>query len=106
MRTAGVEVITIISAITSALGVGAIISGTVSRKMAKAEKEAAEKEKDRAKEIILLLTGIKAAGALSYATAVALKRGHANGEVEKGVEAYEEWDQKLDKFLIEQSATQ
>ena len=98
------DAVTIISCITSALGVGAIISGTISRRITKAEEDAAEKEKARTKEIVLLLTGIKAAGALSYATAVALKRGHANGEVEKGVEAYEEWEQELDKFLIEQSA--
>lgn len=98
------DAVTIISCITSALGVGAIISGTISRRITKAEEDAAEKEKARTKEIVLLLTGIKAAGALSYATAVALKRGHANGEVEKGVEAYEEWEQELDKFLIKQSA--
>lgn len=104
MRTAGVEVITIFSAITSALGVGAIISGVIARKLTKAEKGAEEKEAARTKEMILLLTGVKAAGALSYATAVAIKRGHANGEVEKGVEAYEEWEQQLEKFLIEQSA--
>ena len=98
------DAMAIISAVTSALGVGAIISGMISRKLTRAEEEAAEKEMARSKEIVLLLTGIKAAGALSYATAVALKRGYANGEVEKGVEAYEEWEQELDKFLIEQSA--
>ena len=100
------DAVTILSTLTSALGVGAVISGVISRRLTRAEEEAAEKEKARAKEIVLLLTGIKAAGALSYATAVALKRGHANGEVEKGVEAYEEWEQELDKFLIEQSAKQ
>ncbi len=98
------EIITIISAITSALGVGAIISGGINRRMTKAEKDAEKKDAARTKEMILLLTGVKAAGALSYATAVAIKRGHANGEVEKGVEAYETWEQQLDKFLIEQSA--
>lgn len=96
--------VTIFSCIMSALGVGAIISGTINRRMTKAEKEQEEKEKAKSKEIVLLLTGIKATGALSYATAVALKRGHANGEVEKGVKAYEEWEQELDSFLIEQSA--
>ena len=96
--------VAIITAITSALGVGAIISSMINRRLTRAEEEQAEKEKARTKEIVLLLTGIKAAGALSYATAVALKRGYANGEVEKGVEAYEEWEQELDTFLIEQSA--
>ena len=98
------DAITIISCITSALGVGAIISGTISRKLTKAEQDAEEKEKARSNETVLILSGIKAAGALSYATAVALKRGHANGEVEQGVEAYKQWEQDLDKFLMEQAA--
>ena len=98
------DVITIISCIASTIGVGGIIGGAISRRLTRSEKAAEEKEKARTKETVLLLTGIKAAGALSYATAVALKRGHANGEVEKGVKAYEEWEQELDTFLIEQSA--
>lgn len=97
------DALTIISCIASTIGVGGIIGGVISRRLTRAEAAAEEKEKARTHETVLLLTGIKAAGALSYATAVALKRGHANGEVEKGVEAYEEWEQELDKFLIEQS---
>lgn len=98
------DIVPIISCISSAIGVGAIISGVISRKLTKAEREADEKEEARTKEMILLLTGVKAAGALSYASAVALKRGHANGEVEKGAEVYEKWEKDLDKFLVEQAA--
>ena len=98
------DIIPIISCISSAIGVGAIISGVISRKLTKAEREAEEKEEARTKEMILLLTGVKAAGALSYASAVALKRGHANGEVEKGTEVYEKWEKDLDNFLVEQAA--
>lgn len=103
MRTAGVNIITLISVIASTLGVGATIAGIINRRLAKVEAEAEEKEKARAAEMVLLLTGIKAAGSLSYASAIALKRGHANGEVEAGVKDYEEWSKKLDDFLIQQS---
>lgn len=98
------NIITIISCITSTLGVGAIISGVVSRKLSKAEQNADEKEKARTEEIVLILSGIKATGALSYATAMALKRGHANGEVEKGIESYTAWEKELDTFMMEQTA--
>lgn len=98
--------ITIISAILSALGVGAIVSGAINRRLAKAEKTADEKQAAQTREIILLLQGVKAAGALGYATAVAMKRGSANGEVEKGVDQYEQYTAELDRFLIEQSAKQ
>lgn len=100
------DIITIISCITSALGVGAFISGTINRRLAKQEAEAQEKEKARQEETVLLLKGIKATGALSYATAVALKRGHANGEVEAGVEEYKTWEKDIDDFLIKQSTRQ
>lgn len=102
VRTA--DALTIISCIMSALGVGAIVSGVISRRLIKAERAAEEKEEARAEEMILLLTGVKAAGALSYATAVAIKRGYANGEVEKGVQEYTAWEKELDKFLIKQTS--
>ena len=90
----------------SALGVGAIVSGAINRRLSKVEKAAEDKREAQTKEVVLLLQGVKAAGALSYATAVAMKRGHANGEVEKGVEQYEEYTAELDRFLIERSAKQ
>lgn len=94
----------VVSVAISALGVGAIVSGAVNRRLTKAEQAAEEKRKAQEKETVLLLQGVKAAGALSYATAVAMKRGYANGEVEKGVQQYEEYTAELDRFLIEQSA--
>lgn len=98
------DIQSIVSVAISALGVGAIVSGAINRRLSKSEKAAEEKQKAQTKETMLLLQGVKAAGALSYATAVAMKRGHANGEVEKGVEQYEQYTAELDKFLIEQSA--
>ncbi len=40
---------------------------------------------------------------LAYATAVALRRGRANGEVEEGVEAYETARKKYLDFLNRQA---
>lgn len=94
----------VISVGISALGVGAVVSGAINRKLMKAEAAAEKKREAQQRETMLLLQGVKAAGALSYATAVAIKRGHANGEVEKGVQQYEDYTAELDKFLIEQSA--
>lgn len=98
------DLITIISVAVSTLGVGAIISGTINRKLEKEEKKAEEKEKVRTKEMVLLLTGIKAAGALSYATAKALQKGQPNGEVEKEIENFENFNKDLEAFLIKESA--
>lgn len=96
------DALTIISCIASTVGVGGIIGGIVSRRLARSEQAQEEAEKARARENVLILSGLKATGALSYATAIALKRGYANGEVEKGVEAYESWQQDLDTFLMVQ----
>jgi hypothetical protein len=41
---------------------------------------------------------------MSYAVAMALKRGHANGEVEEAIEAYEEARKKYLDFLNEHAA--
>lgn len=98
------DAVAIVSCIASALGVGAIVSGFLNRKLAKAAQRAEEDEKTRQHETVLILKGVKASGALSYATAMAIKRGHANGEVEKGVEAYEEWEKDIDSFLVEEAA--
>lgn len=50
-----------------------------------ANKECLERRKT---ESLLSLEMITASADLSYATAVAVKRGYANGEVEVGVDAY------------------
>ena len=50
--------------------------------------EARERESQRLKSESLRISLLLAAAKLSYATAMAIKRGHANGEVEVGVDAY------------------
>lgn len=46
-------------------------------------------EDNRLKSERLRISLLLAAAKLSYATAMAMKRGHANGEVEAGVEQYQ-----------------
>ena len=57
----------------------------------------------RKEESLLLLELVMASAKLSYACAVALKRGKANGEVEEGAKAYEDAKTKYYHFLNEQA---
>lgn len=58
----------------------------------------------RREESLLALELQMATAQLSYATAMALKRGHANGEVEAGVAAYEQAKTRYVAFLNRQAA--
>lgn len=58
----------------------------------------------RRREGLLSLELQMATAKLSFATAVAVKRGKANGEVEEGIEAYETARHKYLAFLNEQAA--
>lgn len=55
----------------------------------------------RKKESLLALKMQMANGKLSYAVAMALKRGKANGEVEEGISAYEEVKKEYYDFINE-----
>ncbi|MBQ4047312.1 MAG: hypothetical protein IJC93_02960 [Clostridia bacterium] len=70
-----------------------------SRKDAAVEQRAAA----RKKESLLSLEMNMASAKLSYAIAMAIKRGTPNGEVEEGVEAYEAAKHKYLTFLNEQA---
>lgn len=58
----------------------------------------------RKRESMLSLDLQIATAKLSYAVAMAIKRGEPNGEVEEGVEAYEKAMEKYQQFLNEQAA--
>ena len=58
----------------------------------------------RRKESLLSLELQMATAKLSFATAIAVKRGRANGEVEEGIAAYEAARKKYLTFLNEQAA--
>jgi len=74
-----------------------------SREQNKRDVAADSRVKARKKESLLSLELQMATAKLSYATAMALKRGYANGEVEEGIESYEEAKKKYFDFLNEQA---
>lgn len=75
------------------------------RRQTKRDKDVDEMAKIRQEEGLLSLEMTMATAKMSYATAMALKRGHANGEVEEGIEAYEEARKKYLNFLNRQATT-
>lgn len=62
-----------------------------------------ERASARKRESLLALELQMATAKLSYAVAVAVKRGTPNGEVEEGVKAYEDARKKYLSFLNEQA---
>ena len=69
----------------------------------KREKETDARAEARKKESLLALELQMATAKMSYAVAMAVKRGYANGEVEEAIEAYEEARKKYLAFLNEQA---
>lgn len=69
----------------------------------KSDNQKEEHEQARKEESLLMLELVMASAKLSYACAMALKRGKANGEVEEGVKSYEEAKSKYYHFLNEQA---
>lgn len=69
------------------------------RNQKKRDIKAEEMQKKRTEESLLQLEMSSANGELSFAVAVAIKRGHANGEVESAVDAYKQAKSKYYHFL-------
>jgi len=101
-----VETAIIIAAI-SALGtvIVAIIGGVFAVRAAKAQKMTEEIEKatairaeQRRRESLLALELMNANTSLTIGVAMALKRGHANGEIEQGLKDVDEARKKYEKF--------
>ena len=90
-------------AVLPALIVGVVLA-IFNRKQNKRDKEA-EKHAEARKEESLLALDLQMANAkLAYATAMALKRGHANGEVKDGIKAYEQAKKNYFDFMNRQAA--
>lgn len=64
----------------------------------KREERAEEKEKLREEADACRLSLMLATAKLSYAVAIALKRGKPNGEIEEGVEQYEKAKERFKEF--------
>lgn len=90
--------------IISVLGVGGIISGVVLRRLDRMEKKQDSREEARKEESVLVIKGLKAVGHLSEASALALKRGHTNGETDTALEYYKDFNDNLSNYLLRQNA--
>lgn len=92
----------ILALIPSLLTGGVLAIFTI--KVQRAAKTRETEEKKRRKEAKLNLDLTFATAQLSFASAMALKRGHANGEVEEAVKVYEDALKSYRKFEREQIA--
>lgn len=85
----------------------AIITGSIlfyaQRAQKKRDTETSARLKARKEEALLQLELQMATAKLAYATAMAIKRGSPNGEVEDGVKAFEAAQKKYHRFLNEQA---
>lgn len=90
--------------IVSVLGVGGVISGLVLRRLDRMEKKEDGRDAARKEESVLVISGLKAVGHLSEATALALKRGHTNGETDTALEYYTKFNDDLSRYLLRQNA--
>ena len=84
----------------TAVGIFLYLFSKAQDKREDANKECLEK---RQTESLLALEMITASADLSYATAVAVKRGYANGEVEVGVDAYLKAKENYRLFMTAQA---
>lgn len=80
----------------------AVITFYFQRMQKKRDKKEEERTKLRRQEVRLILDLQLATAKLAYATAMAIKRGSPNGEVEAGVEAYEKALEEFRSFEREQ----
>lgn len=62
------------------------------------EERRAQQEQDRQKSELLRISMLIATAKLSYAVAMAVKRGKPNGEIEEGIDAYNESLEKFREF--------
>ena len=88
---------TIIMALLPSLCVS-IIMALFNRKQSKRDEEALEREAQRCESERVKLALLVATAKLSYAVAMAWKRGEPNGEVEDGIEQYREAMMEFKQF--------
>lgn len=88
---------TIIMAILPSLTVG-ILLAIFNRKQQKKSSEIEEEKEARLESEYLQLNLTVATAQLSYAVAMAVKRGEPNGEIEEGIKAYDKAIRDFRKF--------
>lgn len=95
----------LISSIVSPVLVG-IFLAIFARVQAKRNQKVDKRAEARKEESLLALDMQMATAKLSYAVAMAYKRGYPNGEVEEGIEAYKLAKEKYFDFINRQATEQ
>ena len=98
----GMDLQTLIIAMSIPSGVTAFCFWMIEQKIKKQQTEAEEKEKIREKNEVLIIKSVMASIALGEAAATALKNGHANGETEAALEYARKIKHEQKDFLTEQ----
>lgn len=80
-----------------------VITHKIKKRLEDSDKKQTEKEKAKVEYESVVFDMTNATAKLSYALAMAIKRGSPNGEVEAGIAAYNEAMDKKDKFLQRQT---
>lgn len=80
-----------------------VITHVLKKHLDERDRKQAEKEQARVDYENVVLDVTNANAKLSYALAMAIKRGSPNGEVEAGIKAYDEAMEKQTKFLQKQA---
>lgn len=83
--------------------VNVVITNRLNKKLKERDEKQEQIEKARLEYELTVLDVVNASAKLSYALAMAIKRGSPNGEVEAGIDAYNSAMQKEEKFLKEQA---
>jgi len=95
----------LIAVLTSLIaGSGGCLVYLFKRHIKKSEKTEELREAKRAKKDLLVLKSLRAIGELSLANSTALKRGVANGCVDKAQKQFESVEKELNDFLLESAA--
>lgn len=81
-----------------------VLMAIFNRRQANRDEAARKMTEEQRRESVLQIELIMATAKLSYAVAMAIKRGKANGEVEEGLIAYEKATKRYDEFLKEIAA--
>ena len=94
----------IISAVSSVIV--ALLVFYMERRQKRSDDATKQHAEARKQESLLSLEMLQASNSLAYSVAMALKRGHCNGEVESAVTEYQTAKEKYDRFLKEQAIRQ
>ena len=85
-----------------------VVSGTalffLQRYFKQKDKKDDERDLILAKENVLILKSLNCVGKLSYASAIAIRDGKLDGEMEDAMKSYGEVNKELYEYLLEQNA--